>query len=93
VYRSEEAFRFDVTDQAGGIPKKMRDKLFTPCASTKPGGTGLGLAITKQLANHMGGQLELVETNEVGTTFRLSIPNALFQAGTDVEPKLSDAVA
>jgi signal transduction histidine kinase len=93
VYRSGESFRFDVSDEAGGIPPKMREKLFTPCASTKPGGTGLGLAITKQLANHMGGQLEMVETNNVGTTFRLSIPQTLFHAPTAGEAKLSNAAA
>lgn len=93
VYRKGDVFCFDVTDEAGGIPKRMREKLFTPCASTKPGGTGLGLAITKQLANHMGGQLEMVNTNEVGTTFRLSIPQALIQAPADAEAKLTTAVA
>ena len=93
VYRNADVFCFDVSDEAGGIPKKMRDKLFTPCASTKPGGTGLGLAITKQLANHMGGQLEMVKTNEIGTTFRLSIPQALFQAPTGAEAKLTNAMA
>jgi signal transduction histidine kinase len=93
VYRKADVFCFDVTDQAGGIPKKMREKLFTPCASTKPGGTGLGLAITKQLANHMGGQLEMVNTNEVGTTFRLSIPETLFQAPADADAKLTNAMA
>jgi signal transduction histidine kinase len=74
IYPKDESICFDVIDEAGGIPKEMRDLLFTPIQSTKPGGTGLGLAITKQLANHMGGQLELAQTNEHGTTFRLSIP-------------------
>jgi signal transduction histidine kinase len=69
---------FDVEDQAGGLPPTMKANLFTPCQSTKAGGTGLGLAISKQLANHLGGRLELMKTDSEGTVFRLAIPRQLF---------------
>jgi signal transduction histidine kinase len=69
---------FDVADEAGGLPPAMKANLFTPCQSSKAGGTGLGLAISKQLANHLGGRLELVKTDSEGTVFRLAIPRQLF---------------
>lgn len=74
----ENSVCFDLTDQAGGLPPALLEHLFTPCQSSKKGGTGLGLAISKQLANHLGGRLELVKTDTSGTTFRLSIPRELF---------------
>ena len=75
---AEESICFDVADEAGGLPAAMQAHLFTPCQSTKAGGTGLGLAISKQLANHLGGRLELVKTDQDGTVFRLAIPRQLF---------------
>jgi signal transduction histidine kinase len=36
------------------------------------------LAISKQLANHLGGRLELMKTDSEGTVFRLAIPRQLF---------------
>jgi signal transduction histidine kinase len=75
---AEGSVCFDVADEAGGLPPAMKANLFTPCQSTKAGGTGLGLAISKQLANHLGGRLELVKTDQDGTVFRLAIPRQLF---------------
>jgi signal transduction histidine kinase len=75
---SEADICFDVADEAGGLPAAMKAHLFTPCQSSKAGGTGLGLAISKQLANHLGGKLELVKTDAEGTVFRLAIPRQLF---------------
>jgi signal transduction histidine kinase len=62
---------FLVEDRGGGLPRGVRARLFQPCASTKPGGSGLGLALSYQLAQQAGGQLELVHSDERGTSFRL----------------------
>jgi signal transduction histidine kinase len=78
----DDSVCFDLTDQAGGLPPALMANLFTPCQSSKKGGTGLGLAISKQLANHLGGRLELVKTGKEGTTFRLAIPRQLFVGKT-----------
>jgi signal transduction histidine kinase len=78
IFDVKDLVMFEVTDHAGGLPESTLANLFTPCQSSKAGGTGLGLAISKQLANHMGGQLELLKTGPGGTTFRLSIPRQLF---------------
>jgi signal transduction histidine kinase len=82
ICERDGAVCFDLTDQAGGLPAAMMANLFTPCQSSKAGGTGLGLAISKQLANHLGGRLELVKTDQQGTTFRLAIPRELFVGAT-----------
>lgn len=67
---------FDVTDQGPGLAPAVRDQLFRPVASTKPGGGGIGLALSHELARLAGGALELVSTSPAGTTFRLTLPRA-----------------
>jgi signal transduction histidine kinase len=47
--------RIKVSDNGPGIPEEIREKIFEPFFSTKPGGHGLGLALVKQIiANHNG---------------------------------------
>ena len=67
---------FDVTDQGPGLAPTVRDQLFRPVTSTKPGGGGIGLALSHELARLAGGALELVSTSPAGTTFRLTLPRA-----------------
>jgi hypothetical protein len=64
-----------------------------PCQSSKKGGTGLGLAISKQLANHLGGKLELVKTDKEGTIFRLTIPGGVFVGANSKKGALEPANA
>jgi signal transduction histidine kinase len=70
------AIAFDVTDQGPGLAPAVRDQLFRPVTSTKPGGGGIGLALSHELARLAGGALELVSTSPAGTTFRLTLPRA-----------------
>lgn len=67
---------FEVADQGPGLPPAVRRQLFRPLLSTKPGHSGIGLAISHQLARHLGGQLELVDTSEGGTVFSFVVPLA-----------------
>ena len=62
---------FNVEDGGAGLPEAVRERLFQPCASTKPGGSGLGLALSYQLAQQAGGRLELQRSDLQGTSFRL----------------------
>jgi two-component system C4-dicarboxylate transport sensor histidine kinase DctB len=66
----------EVRDEGGGIPESLQSNLFTPCRSRKAGGHGIGLAICKQLASHLGANLELKSTGVSGSVFalRLAIP-------------------
>lgn len=86
IFERDGQVRFIVADRGCGLPHKVLEHLFTPCQSSKAGGTGLGLAITKQLANHLGGHLDLLETGPKGTKFELSIPRALFIGAEAVNP-------
>lgn len=73
-------FQFEVEDTGPGIPESLQDRVFEPFVqgdlglSKKYGGTGLGLSICSQLAGLMGGDIELVSTENVGTTFSMQIP-------------------
>lgn len=78
-----------VKDYGKGIESDDFEKIFQPFSQTKvgmksvDGGTGLGLAITKQLAELLGGSIEV--NSEVGkwTTFDVKMP--LNGSGVDVE--------
>ena len=68
---AEGAVEFLVEDTGPGLAAAVLARLFQPCASSKPGGSGLGLALSQQLAQQAGGRLELVRSDERGTSFRL----------------------
>jgi signal transduction histidine kinase len=65
-----------VTDNGPGIPPEIREHLFAPGYSGRPGGSGLGLAISQLLARQIGASLVLETTGPDGTTFRLTLPIA-----------------
>ncbi|KAK8126491.1 Histidine kinase [Apiospora kogelbergensis] len=73
-------FEFEVEDTGPGIPDHMQQRVFEPFVqgdlglSKKFGGTGLGLSICQQLANLMGGNIDLRSTVGTGTTFTMHIP-------------------
>ncbi len=65
-----------VHDEGPGLPELVRERLFEPFTSTRPGGTGLGLTIAKLLVDQHGGSIALVEPNRRGTTFEVRLPVA-----------------
>jgi signal transduction histidine kinase len=75
--------RFDVTDTGIGIATDRRQAIFESftqadgSTTRKYGGTGLGLTITKQLAELMGGRLDLTSEVGKGSTFSLLIPTGV----------------
>ncbi len=73
----DEDIVFAVRDEGPGIRDELMKSLFSPCQSTKEGGSGIGLAISKQLANHLGAELELKSTGPAGCVFTLTVPAAL----------------
>ena len=83
--RGESRLVFEVRDEGGGFPAGIA--LFVPCNSSKAGGTGIGLALCKQLANHLGAELELASSTPAGCVFALRLPAETFAA------KPADAVA
>lgn len=65
---------FLVEDGGPGLARHVRDQLFQPVASTKPGGGGIGLVLSHSLAQHAGGLLTLEKSDADGCRFRLVIP-------------------
>src|SRR5918999_103737 len=70
----EHAIRLQVRDTGPGIPEEIRDRLFDPFVSGRPGGSGLGLAIVQRAVEaHRG--LVLVDSGPgSGTTFTIFLP-------------------
>jgi len=80
---SDHGAVFEVADQGPGLPNAVRDNLFLPCRSTKPGGNGIGLALSQHLARHLGTDLKLVSSSQTGCVFALVLPRELLAPSVD----------
>ncbi|MPY68021.1 PAS domain-containing protein [Deinococcus sp. SDU3-2] len=69
----------EVRDTGPGLPDTVRDRLFTPFVTTKPGGLGLGLSLSHTLVQGMGGDLR-GENVSGGAVFTLTLPLARREA-------------
>jgi signal transduction histidine kinase len=71
------ALRIMVSDDGAGVPEELKDRLFQPFVSLRPGGTGLGLAIVSKIAQAHGGRAALMVRPGWSTCFALDLPEAL----------------
>jgi two-component system sensor histidine kinase/response regulator len=75
----KDLIQFAVTDSGIGISKDDINKIFQPFAQAQreadrhQSGTGLGLAISRQLAQRLGGDIEVVSEPGCGSTFLLTV--------------------
>src|SRR5262249_4793141 len=67
--------RISVRDRGPGVSATIRDRLFTPFATTKADGIGLGLTLARELVQAHGGTLEWQPADE-GTVFVVLLPRA-----------------
>jgi signal transduction histidine kinase len=74
AHRSADSWQFQLEDDGPGISAETRDRLFAPVLSSRPDGSGIGLAISRQLARHLGGDLQLAHSRPGSTRFDLTVP-------------------
>lgn len=76
VYKENDNIIFKIEDFAGGLPDKVKDKLFKEMITTKgKNGTGLGLFMSySNIRAHFGGTLKYDTQKGKGTSFFVEIP-------------------
>lgn len=67
-----EELEISISDNGGGIPEDVQEKVFMPNFTTKSTGAGLGLAISKNIVEAGGGTISF-STTKKGTTFFVRI--------------------
>lgn len=85
VSPGEKGLFFTVQDTGCGLPAEALPHIFErfyrvdKARSRHLGGTGLGLAICREIIEHYGGEIGVLESREgAGSTFYFTLPPALF---------------
>jgi two-component system nitrogen regulation sensor histidine kinase GlnL len=67
------ALELAIIDNGPGVPDAIRDRIFHPLVTARPGGTGLGLSLAQDFVQQHGGIIEF-ESRPRHTEFRLVLP-------------------
>jgi two-component system sensor histidine kinase HydH len=66
--------RVEFRDTGPGVAPELREQIFNPFVTTKPGGVGLGLAIVAKIVDAHGGSLRLLPADGGGAAFAVFLP-------------------
>ncbi len=78
--RGEREVTLSVGDRGPGVEPAVREKIFLPFYSSKPGGSGFGLAIVARIAELHGGTVEVSDRPGGGALFTLRLPSVAPQS-------------
>jgi hypothetical protein len=68
--------RLRISDNGRGVPKSLKDSIFTPFFSTRGGGSGFGLSMIRSVVEGHGGAVREVGREKRGATFEMYLPIA-----------------
>lgn len=71
--RHRLVLRADIEDNGPGVPEEIREHIFYPMVTAKPGGTGLGLSIAQDIIAKHGGLIEC-DSRPGLTVFSIYLP-------------------
>ena len=78
LHREDGHALVSVTDRGCGIPETeiphIFDRFYRAQGSSRADGTGLGLALAWEIAQHLGGDIEVSSKQDVGSTFSAILP-------------------
>jgi PAS domain S-box-containing protein len=76
----------EVRDTGRGMPPDVQARIFDPFFSTKAAGRGLGLSAVMGIVQAHGGGIAVRSTEQVGTVFRVVLPQGTAQVQADAVP-------
>ena len=89
--RTGDLAAIEIHDQGAGIPTEIRDKIFNLYFTTKKQGSGIGLAMSYRVLQLHNGSLEFESDAEHGTTFRIVLPLARVESGSEIRTEAHSA--
>jgi two-component system sensor kinase FixL len=74
--QADSRIAVEVCDTGPGISPEVRERLFQPFVTSKPGGMGIGLLISKRIVEAHGGEMEFRNGQNGGAIFRFTLTSA-----------------